>query len=103
MSEIKHSPLPFHACQYENGTIYSAERLLVAKNVIFGRNMGLNDVEFIVEACNNYYKLKEQNEKLKAALQSISLSMSVHYDCSDGSEFIDMINIANKVLKSCES
>lgn len=47
-------------------------------------------------------KLKEQNKKLKEALKSITLSVSVHYDCTQGSEFQHLVNIAFKALKSCE-
>jgi len=34
-------------------------------------SVNLNDAEFIVEACNNYEKLQQENEKLINALKQV--------------------------------
>lgn len=113
MSEIKHTPLPWIKRQlHDDGMFFlesSKEQIgkpygqEILGDDYFGDLSKEADCDFILEACNNYYKLKEQNKKLKEALKSITLSVSVHYDCTQGSEFQHLVNIAFKALKSCES
>lgn len=43
--------------------------------------------------------LKDRTE-IRKALESITLSMKAHPDCTPGSEFADMVSIAEKALKS---
>lgn len=73
---------------------------------------------FIIEACNNYYKLKEQNEKFKDALEHITRISEDHgiAGCTYGDTKFDsesaaygynscreyMQDIAEEALKSCE-
>jgi hypothetical protein len=60
---------------------------------------------FIVESCNNYYRLKEQNEKLLSAINAISSEL---YDDDDKSRHLrsiidQMKSTAFEAIKSCES
>jgi len=85
-----HTPLPWLACHDGNcscGMIWSkSEDLLVAAtmsscrmNETYNLGEGLkNDSEqfkantkFIIEAVNNYYRLKEENERLREALKNL--------------------------------
>lgn len=139
MSEIKHTPLPWVAdirtgcaaiypenrSDDSNGLNRHQDRniLYSDKGSAFNGDHFIMDEEtkgnvtFIVEACNNYYKLKEQNEKLKEALEKIQnpvlylqkqaeasgakidglMAVALSKDC----EWLK--NIAYETLKSCES
>lgn len=142
MSEIKHTPLPWIA-DVRSGCagIYPESRkdetngleryhdrniMYTNKGQQFITDQGKHwimdeedqeNVKFIAEACNNYYKLKEQNEKMKEALEKIQnpimylqrqaeanwasldgiMAVALSRDC----EWLK--SIAYDALKSCES
>lgn len=125
MSEIKHYRLPF-SVRYIAGCdmdIYSNGEGKVCEFRGLSHSTELMDEHgpeyqanalFIVEACNNYYKLKEQNEKLKEALSSLIRLSEYGVDvCANNSrpeersrhseDLMLLITKASEALKSCES
>lgn len=83
MSEIKHTPLPYKPS-------YSGNVCIGVQTGNFYGQMVCNTIlpdtdeeyekqkveiegtaQFISDACNNYYKLKEQNDKMKEALTEL--------------------------------
>lgn len=127
MSEIKHTPLPWIKRQlHDDGDFFlESPKDQIGKpygQEILGDDYFSDlskeaDCDFVLEACNNYYKLKEQNEKLKEALEKIQnpvlylqkqaeasgakidglMAVALSKDC----EWLK--NIAYETLKSCES
>ena len=129
MSEIKHIPLPYKPSYHgqicigvQNGDFYGqmiCNTILPETDDEYEKQKVEIEgtAEFIAEACNNYYKLKEQNDKLKEALEKIQnpvmylqkqaqasgskldglMAVALSKDCEwlKGIEF--------EALKSCES
>tara|TARA_R110000796_G_C14278115_1_gene402244 strand:+ start:152 stop:442 length:291 start_codon:yes stop_codon:yes gene_type:complete len=47
-------------------------------------------------------ELQKSHDELLEALVSIKRSMHSHPDCEDGSEFSDMVSIANQAIKNAK-
>jgi hypothetical protein len=74
----KHADIPYNSKVYINACENTTDLCLVVPELgaiefPFDYTPGKVDdtVKFIVEACNNYYRLKEHNEKLLSALEKI--------------------------------
>lgn len=75
--DSKHTPLPWKLrdSHEENYEIVKAEsgkigRIVIAEISDQNYDYGKSNGEFIVEAVNNYYSLKEQNQKLREAIKT---------------------------------
>lgn len=79
MSKQEHSPLPWVEDRRAAGNIRSEDSQygrLVANTNGYSRDHeahmeNLANCEFIVEACNNYERLKAENQRLRNALEDI--------------------------------
>ena len=116
MSEIKHTSLPWRLSYIQPGPICIGIQRgdtygeMVCNTILPDTDEEYektkDDIEgnmkFIVEACNNYYKLKEQNEKLKEQIRQTEawLSFNTHPDKDQIRVFR---NSMIELLKSCES
>lgn len=116
MSEIKHTPLPWRMSFEEDEkkwyilTSAGSEICQIARKVTEVKgdemhNPTSQNADLIVEACNNYYKLKEQNEKLKEALIGIKSHIDFCSDeaWSDSLQSSGDYKVMSETLKSCES
>lgn len=110
MSEIKHAQLPFELCNYIDAVEHTTTMCVMIPKlgkvkIPFSYKPGETDAtaEFIVEACNNYYKLKVQNEKLKEALKFLHSFTPDLGSIGIDSPFAAAIQQADDTLKFCES
>lgn len=117
MDEIKHSPLPWKMVEHNwsDRSIYSASELLpVCGNYISHDEMtdeeqwqyeskAIVNLQFIVEACNNYYRLKEQNEMLLKAAKEVERFADQYMKNGSNSVYLmkAIIDIS-EAIKSCQ-
>ena len=60
----------------------------------------LDNSQFIVEACNNYYSLKEQNEKLREAMVYAQEDLESYFNGGDSKFIKDANNWLKEALLS---
>ena len=116
MSEIKHSPLPWAIIDRSGDGKVSflgdKDDELVSQIDLDHNMNGDENEQFIVEACNNYYRLKEQNKKLLSALKNMTTLAEYGVNvCAENSRqeereghadgLRSMIDDAKEAIKSC--
>ena len=96
----KHSPLPWKVLSSIFGTLIHTQDMTAVCDKLFNE-----DAEFIVEACNNYEALQQENKKLKEALKDLYMfSPDIEHtvwdeDSEYGRQYIKATQIAEELIK----